>query len=95
MDKIKTFLSKRLLTFILTPILTGLIIAANAVLPENAALSQEQISEIVKSIIQLAMATVAGFSIQDAAKEIVTNKKNKETATSTPTASDVEVMDNL
>lgn len=64
-DWIKTTLGRKLIGFILTPILSAILISINAVLPEGARLTPEQMTNIIQYIIALAGTTIVGQSAAD------------------------------
>lgn len=80
-DKIKGFLSKKLMAVILTPVLTAILIAVNGILPTP--LSQEEITKIVTYLIGLIAAYVLGQSGVDAVKANNTTPNATQTTTTT------------
>lgn len=66
MDWIRKVVGRKLISVILTPILTALLVALNSLLPDGARLAPEQMTQIVEYIIGLVAAFVVTQGIADA-----------------------------
>ena len=67
-DKLKTFVGRKLASVILGPVLTALLVAGNAFLPETARLSNDQVTEIVTWILGTIVAFIAAQGAHDVKK---------------------------
>jgi hypothetical protein len=74
---LRTVVGRKLIALILTPVLSGLLIALNAFLPEGAKLSPEQITHIIEWIIGLAASFIVAQGAADAVHGSPGNPKVK------------------
>jgi len=65
LSKLRTFIGRKLIAVILTPILMGGLVAVNAFLPEGAKFTPEQMTNIVEYIIGLVAAFVITQGVAD------------------------------
>lgn len=68
MDKIKQFIGRKLAAVILGPILTAALVTGNALLPEGARLTNDQVTKIVEWILGTVVAFIAAQGAHDATK---------------------------
>ncbi len=62
---LRTVVGRKLIALILTPVLSGLLIALNAILPEGAKLTPEQITQIIEYFIGLVALVIAAQGAAD------------------------------
>jgi hypothetical protein len=69
MDFVKRFISRKLLVFVLTPIISGAAVIINQLLPAAAQFTPEQVGSAIQWIVELAMAYIATQDVVDAVEK--------------------------
>jgi hypothetical protein len=74
MNFLQKFISRKLLVFILTPIISGAIVLANQFLPVGAQFTPDQILSAINWVVNLAMVAIAAQGTVDAIEKVKTPK---------------------